>query len=259
VIIDSISQTVLGSGDSATITWHSDIGGSYSVRVGGTGTPGSGTEVESGSCSAGVQVASVIDESDLADNAVSAVYIFVTAASETGSVGTHLADDQIPPLANITYPINNSTYSDMQAILGRASDSGGGFVATVEVQITNGVSYWNGEKFTSNPTWVLATGTKEWHLDTSGVPWKNFTRYTVKTQVTDSAGNVASPSSTIEFVFDSGSYIPVKKKDNGCAISRSGDADFSVFLLVVALLLLRTLRNRRHPRPATATMEAKSR
>jgi hypothetical protein len=212
------------------------------VRVGGTGTPGSGTLVESGECIAGVQVLSTVSEADLADNLTSPVYIFVTASGITGSVGTVLADDQIAPLANITYPINNHTYSDLQAILGRASDTGGGYVSSVEIQITNGFSYWDGEEFTTNSTWVAAAGTTEWHLDTSGVPWKDFTRYMVMTRVTDSVGNVASPSSTIEFVFDSGSFVPVKKKDSGCALSDSGEPDLLFLMLVAVLILVAALR-----------------
>jgi subtilisin family serine protease len=249
--IESISKTVLGAGDSAAITWLSDLGGAYSVRVGGTGIPGSGIEIESGNCSAGVQVASVINESDLADNASSTVYIFVTAAAITGSVGAVVADDQIPPLANITYPINNQTYSDLQAILGRASDIGGGYVASVDIQITDGASYWNGEKFTSNPFWVPATGTDQWHLDTCNVPWKDFTRYTVKTRVADSVANVASPSSTVEFVFNSGTYVPVKKKDGGCALSQTREADFSLLFLAALLLLTRAFRRHKLPRQRT--------
>jgi hypothetical protein len=234
ILIESVSAQVLGSGGSATITWRSDLAGSYSVEVGGTGTPGSGTPVESGTCAADTPVNSVITEADLTDNSANTVYIFVTASSITGSVNTTLYDDQMPPVSNIIQPLNNKTYTELSAVLGRASDIGGANVAVVEVQITDGLRYWDGTEFADSPAWVAADGTTEWGLNTSPVPWADFTHYTVRTRATDSVGNVESPSAGVTFYYNSGNTPLPKKKSSGCALSNSeGTGTFTLLLLAV--------------------------
>lgn len=245
VVIDSVSQRVLGSGDSTIISWQSDLAGDYSIEVGSTGTPGTGTEILSGVCEAASVVDSVVTESELTDNSLNTIHVFVTVSAITGSVNTYLYDDQIPPQSSIIRPINNLTYSELSTVLGRASDTGGASVSGVEVQITDGSNYWDGTSFTVTPAWVEADGAEEWSLDTSSVPWVDYANYSVKSRATDSAGNVEAPSAGVTFMFNSGNtIIPEKDKDSGCTLSESGGGDSCSLLILAALILLYTARRR---------------
>lgn len=239
--IESLSARVIGPGGSTELTWSSDLTGTYSVRVGGS-------EVDSGTCSADVPVITTITEADLTDNAANIIYIYVTAAAITGSTCATIHDDHTAPVSNIIAPINNRTYTELPAILGRASDTGSAGVAAVEVQIQTGSQYWNGIEFVSNPAWAAADGTNEWNLDTSSLPWTDFTYYTIRTRAVDAVGNFEEPTTGITFYFNSGTTVIVKDKDDknlfGCTISNP-DGGFSFSILLLTTLALFYLRRRR--------------
>ena len=244
VIIESISNQVLGSGASASITWVSDLAGSYSIETGGDGTPGSGTEIGSGSCDAVTPTVTAITESDLVDDSQNKIFIFVTSSLITGSASFVLYDDQTPPSSSIIHPLNNQDYSEMDAITGTANDTGSSEIAEVEVQISDGTSYWDDNSFSETESWVKAEGAANWSLDTSQIPWIDFTYYTVKTRATDSAGNTESPSGGVTFYYNSGSTIIIFKKDKGCSLSGSAEPDASWMILFALILALLAIRRR---------------
>jgi len=96
-------------------------------------------------------------------------------------------------------------YNSMTTIEGTASDAQG--VDYVDIAIYNGSNSnyfdpaaWD---FTSGTTiWIRATGTTDWSWDSSTVTWNYGTTYTIKSRMTDLAGNPEVPSLGKSFVYD---------------------------------------------------------
>jgi len=102
VAIDSVSDTLLGPGDSSTdVTWHSSENGSFSVRVGGTSCA-TGTEVASGTySSAPGQQITTVQATDLQEGDNTIRVCVEDAASNSGFDTTTVTKDTTAPQVTI--------------------------------------------------------------------------------------------------------------------------------------------------------------
>ncbi len=113
--------------------------------------------------------------------------------------------DSVSPTSTTTFPSAGDSYNiagwnagcSPSGICGTASDSDSS-VQKVEVSIRQGSgNYWNGSSFSSaSEVWNVAGGTASW---SHGFAASNFPAegsYTIRVQVTDTAGNVSAPTST---------------------------------------------------------------
>lgn len=115
VTINSVNPTALNGTTTteSTITWTSDISGDYQVEVGGDGTKGTGTIIETGSVTADTPVSSTVQASDLTEGeGAYNIYIYVTDP-DTGDVGrgvTVIYLDTTPPTvpANVGVSVGGS-------------------------------------------------------------------------------------------------------------------------------------------------------
>ena len=92
--------------------------------------------------------------------------------------------DNTAPHSNITFPSNNYMSNLPLTVLGTANDSGSGI---------SHVEFWNGS------AWALASGTTSWSYLLG--PAASGT-VTVRSRVVDNVGNVESPTSGTNIVFD---------------------------------------------------------
>jgi len=133
VTIDVVDPAAVPASGAAVISWTADADADYFVEVGGSGTRGTGTQIASGACQAGIQMQTLVAEQSLPDNAKSTVFVIVETANVTGFDSCEITDDQTPPvieLASITvtgfvtdptvpvvivngqvYPVNGGKYS----------------------------------------------------------------------------------------------------------------------------------------------------
>jgi len=98
-------------------------------------------------------------------------------------------------------------YSSMEYIEGISSDTQGVDYVDIAVQIT-GSNYFSPATwdFTSGTTvWIRTSGTDSWSWYASTVPWNDGANYTVKSKVTDKAGNPEIPGAGASFIFDTSS------------------------------------------------------
>ncbi len=100
--------------------------------------------------------------------------------------------DTADPSVSITSPPDGSLLDLLDKVEGTASDASGE-VSRVELQISD-------ETLTS--TWITATGTDTWSLNTSFMEWKSGIPYTIRARATDTAGNTSESSISITFEFD---------------------------------------------------------
>ncbi len=190
----------------ATITWRSSDDGTYSVEVGGNGTPGSGTQIDSGTCLADNPADTVIGETDIENNTVQNVYVIVNSGSETFSGYTQVTDDHTAPTSTTLLPADGSVRGSVTTISGSASDAGGSTVTSVSVSIFDGVNYYDagtGDFDSASPVWIpVSTGTTSWSCDASMVSWVSLTDYTIQCAATDAVGNSETPGAGVTFTFD---------------------------------------------------------
>ena len=92
----------IGSGGTTQIKWVSSLAGTYRVELGGTGVPGSGTLLKSGSCTAGGTVTNNIAESLLTANSVNTIYVIVTAGIQVGAKSVVATSDRLIPALTAT-------------------------------------------------------------------------------------------------------------------------------------------------------------
>ena len=102
VQIDTVSDPLIGSADASTdVTWHADEGGTYSVRVGGTGCA-TGLEVAGGTYDdAPVQHTTTVSASYLAEGANTIRVCVTDAAANEGSATTSVQKDTIAPTVSV--------------------------------------------------------------------------------------------------------------------------------------------------------------
>ena len=102
ITIASTNPSILGdnSATESTITWSSDMAGTFQIEVGGNGTIGSGSIISTGSVEADKNAEAVVSTDDLTlGEGTYDVFIYVTS-SDSGAVGrtsTELILDNTPP------------------------------------------------------------------------------------------------------------------------------------------------------------------
>jgi len=243
VTIFPLSSVVLGPGQSLTVSWQSSKDGTYSVEVGGDGTPGSGFQIESGTCQAYSPVNSTVYETDLPDNTSASLFVIVTSDSFSGFTSVTLTDDQMPPGTRITYPFPGSSLSFVRDIRGTASDAGAAGVAAVLVCLYDGEFYYDGTDFTlADEVWLPTTGGQEWRFDTSAITWQNGRTYIIKAKAQDSVGNADNSPASCFFSY----YFPYKitKNVGGCSLVRRADSTGLSPMIPLALLVFILWRRR---------------
>jgi hypothetical protein len=209
VTISSVSPRVIGPLQASAVRWSCTHDGSYLVEAGGNGAPGSGSQIENGSCFASVAVTTPVNESNIADNTTATIYVIVTDnAAQTAFAFTDITDDHIPPAVFITFPANGSTINGASQIIGNASDTGGSVVHRVEIAISSGGLYYDGIGFDcTNIITYPALGSSAWTFDTSDIPWQNGNNHTITAFAYDCATNVSSPA-TSTFLYNTGGTGP---------------------------------------------------
>jgi|GEM_PF-321785 len=129
------------------------------------------------------------------------------AAGNTGTASSALSIiiDTSAPTSAVTSPSNGATISSLASVSGSASDTGSS-VASVSVSLRRNSDnqYWNGSSWVSGEAWLSTTGTTSWS-SSSGLPSSaNLADggYTVRSQATDTAGNVQTPGAGNTFTID---------------------------------------------------------
>ncbi len=253
VTINSVTPSVVGPAQDSTINWVSNTGGTYYVEVGGTGDIGSGTQIATGSCTSSVPVDTPVLASDILDNTIATIWVIVDDSGTIGNNSTQIRDDHTPPASDITQPADSSSPDSLDSVTGTATDTGGSTVASVEVSLYDGSSYYttgSGDFTSAAEVWLAAAGTTSWSLNTSAVPWQDETSYTVRSRATDAVGNIETPSAGNDFTFG-GTHRPVllpKDSKGGCSCTVDTGPDqpgdilgyfVPVLLLACAYLALR--------------------
>jgi type II secretory pathway pseudopilin PulG len=207
----TFTATVTGSAGitpTGTVTWTvSGSAGITSCTSSTTTLSGSGTAT----CSITVSNngSYVVSDSYSGDSNYSAV----TSSADSITVG---------PTMTITFPVNGSYYdansgSWTGTITGTASSNSGPSLSSTAVAIENTTTgkWWNGTSFSAtSQSFMPANGTTSWTLAFAATNLVTGDSYSVIGQVTNSAGNVGT-SSTTSFTFDTtaptvtGVYPPV--------------------------------------------------
>ena len=135
-----------------------------------SGTPGSGT--------AGTYPLIMTAANGIPPDAVRGVTLTVLPASSLA--------------AGIVSPVKGSALPSLSGITGTASGTG---LSKVEVQITDGIYYLQSNgTFATTPTWLTASGTVSWSLNTSVVTWRESITYTIQARASN--GAISAPSSS---------------------------------------------------------------
>ncbi|MDD2855172.1 MAG: carboxypeptidase regulatory-like domain-containing protein, partial [Desulfuromonadaceae bacterium] len=105
--------------------------------------------------------------------------------------------------AAITTPAKGSGLTTLTSITGTATGTG---LSKAEVQITDGAYFLQTDgSFTMAPSWLLATGTTNWSLNTAATLWREGITYTINARASD--GTTYSAPSTSTFTIQ----IPATK------------------------------------------------
>jgi hypothetical protein len=255
VEIISVSTHVVGPERNALVYYQSDTDGAYYIELGGDGTPGSGTELASGTIAADNAMSISVTPANLPDNETEKVFFIVEeTGGNAGHVSVTFAHDRTPPASRVTAPASGETLDALHALRGRAEDSGGSGVLRVEFSLRNPDGYYNGAGFTSETeVWLAAQGTALWSFNARTVPLSDGT-YTIRSRAADAVGNVESAAAAVTFTISSaGDPIepPAKrhpKKDTGkgfCAFGGGNGNNVVGMLLPIAVLLMLLLILRR--------------
>jgi len=112
VTIGTVDPASIPASEISTISWTANADADYFIEVGGTGIKGTGTQIASGICQAGVQVQTQVSEASLPDNAKSTVYVIVETATDAAFDSCEITDDQTPPEIELTRITVNGFVSD---------------------------------------------------------------------------------------------------------------------------------------------------
>jgi hypothetical protein len=102
VTIDTVDPASIPASGISVISWTANSDADYFIEVGGTGVKGTGTQIASGTCQAGIQVQSQVSEQNLPDNVISTVFVIVETATDTAFDSCEITDDQAPPVIELT-------------------------------------------------------------------------------------------------------------------------------------------------------------
>ncbi len=128
--------------------------------------------------------------------------------------------DTHTPSSALDIPVNNGFYYSLPIISGIAFDATSGFgLNKIEIAINQLTDnrYWDGTTWAPIPSWLLATGTRNWSYDSSNVKWTSGTKYSVQSRATDNASNIEQPKVMNIFTIDMAapeSEIEIPKDNN---------------------------------------------
>lgn len=111
--------------------------------------------------------------------------------------------DTAAPASTVGQPADGVVLRTAPAIAGTAFDATSG-VSQVKLSIRAGASghYWDGSAWVSGEQWLPATGTTSWTYAGVAPVWTDGETYTIRSQASDSAGNVEAPAAGSSFTFD---------------------------------------------------------
>jgi len=129
--------------------------------------------------------------------------------TETPKPGIIFTFDSERPLSRINTPANNSIVTRLNTIEGNATDLTDSGVVIVEISIKENSTnnYWEGNKWTSNETWLSVLGTNSWSYDSRNISWNLGATYCIRSRATDKAGNIEIPGIGNRFQFGNQSKI----------------------------------------------------
>ncbi len=235
-IASLVPSALNGSGaNQATLTWQSDMEGSYQVEAGGDGTLGSGTLIATGNADANRQITTVVPASSLSSGE-GTYEIFVYVTGSTGAVGrtsTPLVFDTVPPTVPQDVKLGPGGTGRLDVSWSASTDTGSG-VANYRVFFGTSPGVYDGS---SSP---VDAGDKT-STTLSGLSDGNT--YYVAVSAVDGAGNESAMSAEV-----SGSPVAVygSTGGGGCfirTVTENGDGrgwagPVLLFLLAGAVLLL---------------------
>ena len=143
VTINGIAPTVIGAGQTATLTWHANENGSFRLLLGGTDCS-SGAQIAAGTYSSEpTTIAVPIAGSALSPGSNTLRVCSSDAAGNTGSKTTKVSLDSTAPTVAVSKPVNGGTYAVGQSVKASYSckdESGGSGLATCVGTVANGAA-----------------------------------------------------------------------------------------------------------------------
>jgi len=116
VTFTSGAPSPIGLLSQTTVTWQSSEDGSYIIELGGNGTPGSGTQIASGTVQANNPVNQVITGKQLTYMAATEIWVYVTDA--LGATGTDYESLSLKPF--VTIPSVTPVHVDTPLLINNA-------------------------------------------------------------------------------------------------------------------------------------------
>ncbi|MBN1810095.1 MAG: hypothetical protein JW909_13595 [Planctomycetes bacterium] len=142
----------IGGGGTSEFKWTSQKAGTYYIEVGGDGSIGSGTQIGTGTCAAGVEETTSVTEANLADDAANTVYVIVDAGGDVLAKQAGIVDDESAPAITLVQVAVAGTVDDATVTevlvngssVAVAAGAYSGMVTTgmdsITVEATNGAS-----------------------------------------------------------------------------------------------------------------------
>jgi probable HAF family extracellular repeat protein len=143
VIVNSVTPSVIGPVQSATLTWHANETGTYRVLVGGADCA-SGNQVAAGTySSAPATTTAAIPGNTLAAGSNTVRVCVTDAVGNTGSKTTTLRLDSTAPTVTVTRPGSGVTYARNQVVKASYTckdETGGSGIASCAGTVANGAA-----------------------------------------------------------------------------------------------------------------------
>ena len=180
--IDSLSKSLLKTGQSSNLTWHANENGSFELRVGGSSCTG-GAVIDSGPyANKPATDVSTISATQLAEGSNTLRLCLTDGAGNRGQVTTTLSKDTGAPNTMITLKPSALTNSPNAKFEFSGSDGAGSGVASLECRRDGGA-------------WAFCTSPREYTGLAGGV-------HTFEVKAIDQAGNVDSTPATSSWTID---------------------------------------------------------
>jgi hypothetical protein len=111
---------------------------------------------------------------------------------EVPGPGKKFIFDNNRPSSIIDYPVDNTHLNGLKRITGSASDTAKSKLQKVELSImrVSDSYYWDGNKWSSSPANLQASGTEQWSYNTTEIAWDSNKEYIARSCASDYAGNI---------------------------------------------------------------------
>jgi hypothetical protein len=213
VSVFSDSTLVYGPTASPPLSFTCDQDADYQIQLGGDGSPTNGTNLYSGSVTAGIPVNQVFnrDVDLIPDNSPLNIYVTCFDPGNAGSFGFSLCivwDDHLAPTSGITTPAEGQFVTSVDTITGTAFDTGGANVGLVELVLlddTAGFYYDNASNAFNSAAplpFAVTNSSESWSMNSSLIEFTDVHLYRVASIATDTVGNVGPYSANRSFTID---------------------------------------------------------